>query len=140
MLFFLASTIDLFCFCGAGVAFVGWSLLVGGIGVMNIMLVAVQERTKEIGIKGALGATMNVIRMQFLFEAIAICMVGGILGILFGVTASFILDRWVGVPAIVELAPVLVSFFFTALIGLGFGFYPAERAARLRPVEALTEY
>lgn len=115
------------------------ALLVGGIGVMNIMLVAVQERTKEIGIKGALGATMNMIRMQFLFEAVAICMIGGLLGVMFGISASIVLDRVFKIPAIVELAPVLVAFLFTALIGLVFGFYPAERAARLRPVEALTE-
>lgn len=116
------------------------ALLVGGIGVMNIMLVAVQERTKEIGIKSALGATMNFIRMQFLIEAIVICMVGGILGILFGLAAAFILNEWMGVKTIVEFTPIIISFFCTVLIGLIFGFYPAERAARLNPVEALMEY
>lgn len=130
-----SKSVGLFAIIAAFIA-----LLVGGIGVMNIMLVAVQERTKEIGIKAALGATMNVIRMQFLFEAVAICMVGGIIGISFGVAASCILDRWIGVPAVIELVPVIVSFFFTVLIGLVFGFYPAERAARLNPVQALTEY
>ena len=115
------------------------ALLVGGIGVMNIMLVAVQERTKEIGIKVALGATMNIIRMQFLLEAIAICLIGGIIGVTCGVTASIVLDRMFNITAIIEPLPVAVAFLFTALIGLMFGFYPAERAARLRPVEALTE-
>lgn len=130
-----SKSVGLFAIIAAFIA-----LLVGGIGVMNIMLVAVQERTKEIGIKGALGATMNIIRMQFLFEAVAICMVGGILGIIFGVGASFVLDHWLGIPAIIELMPVVLAFFFTALIGLGFGFYPAERAARMSPVKALIEY
>lgn len=116
------------------------TLLVGGIGVMNIMLVAVQERTKEIGIKAALGATMNFIRMQFLIESVAICMIGGFLGITFGVAASLVLHHWMGVLAIIEPTPIIVSFFCTVLIGLTFGFYPAERAARLNPVEALTEY
>jgi putative ABC transport system permease protein len=129
-----AKSVGLFAIIAALIA-----LLVGGIGVMNIMLVAVQERTKEIGIKAALGATMNMIRMQFLLEAVVICMIGGLIGVTFGVSASIILDRIFKIPAIVELAPVLAAFFFTALIGLVFGFYPAERAARLRPVEALTE-
>ena len=129
-----AKSVGIFAIIAALIA-----LLVGGIGVMNIMLVAVQERTKEIGIKTALGATMNVIRMQFLLEAIAICMVGGIIGVTFGISASVVLDRIFSIPAIVELTPVLVAFFITVLIGLVFGFYPAERAARLRPVEALTE-
>jgi putative ABC transport system permease protein len=116
------------------------ALIVGGIGVMNIMLVAVQERTKEIGIKAALGATMNFIRMQFLVEAITICMVGGVIGIAFGIAASYALAYWIGMATIIELTPIVVSFFCTILIGLIFGFYPAERAARLNPVEALTEY
>lgn len=115
------------------------ALIVGGIGVMNIMLVAVQERTKEIGIKVALGATMNTIRMQFLLEAITICMVGGVIGVTCGITASIVLDRVFKIATIIEPLPVLVAFLFTALVGLVFGFYPAERAARLHPVEALTE-
>jgi len=130
-----AQSVALFALIAAIIA-----LLVGGIGVMNIMLVAVQERTKEIGIKAALGATMNFIRMQFLIEAVAICMVGGVLGILFGVTASFALNFGAGIPAIIEATPIVVSFLCTVCIGLVFGFYPAERAARLNPVEALTEF
>lgn len=129
-----AKSVGLFAIIAALIA-----LLVGGIGVMNIMLVAVQERTKEIGIKVALGATMNMIRMQFLFEAIAICMVGGLIGVMFGISASVILDRIFNVPAIIEPLPAFVAFLFTALVGLLFGFYPAEMAARLRPVEALSE-
>lgn len=116
------------------------ALLVGGIGVMNIMLVAVQERTKEIGIKAALGATRSVIRTQFLIEAVAICIIGGILGVLLGIGASLVLKHLFGMLAIIELTPILVSLFFTAFIGLVFGLYPAEKAARLKPVEALTEY
>ena len=115
------------------------ALLVGGIGVMNIMLVAVKERTKEIGIKVALGATMNTIRMQFLTEAVVICMLGGIIGIIFGVASCFVLNQWMGIATIVEIIPIAVSFFVTVLIGLVFGFYPAEWAARLKPVDALTE-
>lgn len=116
------------------------ALLVGGIGVMNIMLVAVKERTKEIGIKVAIGATINTIRMQFLAEAVMICMLGGIIGSIFGVAASFVLNKWFAVPVIVEFVPIIGSFFVTVLIGLVFGFYPAEWAARLKPVDALTEY
>ncbi len=115
------------------------ALIVGGIGVMNIMLVAVKERTKEIGIKSALGATMNFIRMQFLIEATMICFLGGIIGVVCGIGTTLILSHCMGILTILELAPILVSFFCTVLVGLIFGFYPAERAARLRPVEALTE-
>ncbi len=97
------------------------ALLVGGIGVMNIMLVAVQERTKEIGIKGALGATMNVIRMQFLIEAVAICLVGGIIGVLCGISTAFFLNHMMGIRAIVEYTPVFMSFCVTGFIGLMFG-------------------
>jgi putative ABC transport system permease protein len=130
-----AKSIGLFTLLAAIIA-----LLVGGIGVMNIMLVAVQERTKEIGIKAALGATRNVIRLQFLIEAVAICIIGGIIGVAFGAGAAIALNRWFGVLTILELTPVLVSLFFTAMIGLVFGLYPAEKAARLNPVEALTDY
>ncbi len=116
------------------------ALLVGGIGVMNIMLVAVKERTKEIGVKAALGAPMNFIRMQFLIEATVICIFGGIIGVICGIGASLILDRWMGILTILEITPILISFSCTILIGLIFGFYPAERAARLDPVQALTDY
>jgi len=116
------------------------ALFVGGIGVMNIMLVAVQERTKEIGTKMALGATMNVIRMQFLIEAIIICMLGGLIGILAGIGVAYGLFHWLGILTIIELAPIIISFLATVAIGLGFGFYPAEMAARLNPAEILSEY
>lgn len=115
------------------------ALLVGGIGVMNIMLVAVKERTKEIGIKLALGATQNMIRIQFLIEAIVICVLGGLLGVLFGVGLTYLLKVIFGMPAILQVGPVAISFVVTVLIGLIFGFYPAEIAARLKPVEALIE-
>ena len=116
------------------------ALIVGGIGVMNIMLVAVKERTKEIGIKVALGATRNIIRTQFLLEAIAICMLGGVVGVVSGIGISVALDRIFHITAIIEPLPIIAAFLFTALIGLVFGFYPAESAARMRPVEALAEY
>lgn len=129
-----AKSVGIFALIAAIIA-----LIVGGIGVMNIMLVAVQERTKEIGIKVALGATKHNIRMQFLIEAVVICLIGGIVGVISGITIAEVLHFWFGQAAVVEPLPVFTSFFFTALIGLLFGFYPAERAARLNPIEALKE-
>lgn len=129
-----AKSVGIFALIAAIIA-----LIVGGIGVMNIMLVAVQERTQEIGIKVALGATMHNIRMQFLIEAVVICLIGGIVGAISGITIAQVLHFWFGQNTIVEPLPVLMSFFFTALIGLIFGFYPAERAARLNPIEALKD-
>ncbi len=129
-----AQSVGLFAIIAAIIA-----LLVGGIGVMNIMLVAVQERTKEIGIKMALGATMRIIRMQFLLEAVMICMMGGVIGVLGGVGTVMVIEKFFAISAILELMPVIVSFFFTVVVGLLFGFYPAERAARMRPVEALAD-
>ncbi len=129
-----AQSVGLFAIIAAFIA-----LLVGGIGVMNIMLVAVQERTKEIGIKMALGATMRIIRVQFLLEAVMICMLGGLIGVFFGVASTVVLEKFFAIPSILEIMPMVVAFFFTALVGLVFGFYPAERAARLRPVEALAD-
>lgn len=129
-----AQSVGLFALIAALIA-----LLVGGIGVMNIMLVAVQERTKEIGIKMALGATMRVIRIQFLLEAVMICMIGGLLGVMGGIAATVIVEKCFAIPVILELAPIVVASSFTILVGLLFGFYPAERAARLKPVEALAD-
>jgi putative ABC transport system permease protein len=113
------------------------SLLVGGIGVMNIMLVSVTERTREIGIRRALGARRGDIRTQFLLEAAVLALAGGVLGVLLGVGVSAGVATFARWPVVVQPAGVLLACAFAALIGLFFGWYPAQRAARLEPVEAL---
>lgn len=115
------------------------SLLVGGIGVMNIMMVAVSERTREIGIRMALGATGKTIRLQFILEALTLCFLGGILGIFFGILIPFIASWFTGWLVIIKPMVVIGAFFVTTLIGLFFGFYPAHKAANMNPVEALLE-
>ncbi len=115
----------------------GISLLVGGIGIMNIMMVSVTERTREIGIRKALGATFQNIMMQFLIESVVIGVVGGLIGIGFGCTASMAIARFGGFNTVITAAPVLLSFFFSVGIGLFFGIYPARKAALLDPIEAL---
>lgn len=129
-----AKIIALFALIAASIA-----LLVGGIGVMNIMLVAVSERTKEIGIKLALGAKDSIILRQFLIEAVALCSVGGTIGVALGVTISWLLGKFTQLPAIIEFMPIVIAFLITVLIGLFFGYYPARKASRLDPVEALQE-
>ncbi len=119
----------------AGIA--GVSLLVGGIGIMNIMLVSVTERTKEIGIRIALGATRSNILMQFLVESIALCLVGGILGIGIGIAAAMLLNHLAGWQTYVSVSSIIIAFVFSAGVGLIFGIWPARRAAYLDPVEAL---
>jgi len=119
-------------------AMVSISLLVGGIGVMNIMLVSVTERTREIGIRKALGARRRAILVQFLVEAVVLCLLGGVLGILVGFGAGTALSRWVmHQVGTVPLWALSVSIAVPALVGLGFGFYPANRAAKLDPIESL---
>ena len=113
------------------------SLLVGGIGIMNIMLVAVSERTREIGIRMAIGARPSHVRVQFLSESIVLCLVGGILGLLVGVGISWAIAQLVGWPTIVSLDSVAISMLFSASIGIFFGYYPAHKAAALDPIEAL---
>jgi putative ABC transport system permease protein len=113
------------------------SLLVGGIGIMNIMLVSVTERTKEIGIRKALGATKLVIMSQFLIEALVLCLVGGLLGIGFGVVASDLVSKNLGWSTEISPTAVAVAFGFSALVGLFFGLWPARRAARLDPIQSL---
>jgi len=113
------------------------SLLVGGIGIMNIMLVSVTERTREIGIRMAIGAKGNHVLFQFLIEAIALSALGGILGILVGVGASAIVASKGGLPVHVSPASIGLAFGFSAAIGIFFGFYPARKASRLDPIEAL---
>jgi putative ABC transport system permease protein len=113
------------------------SLLVGGIGIMNIMLVAVSERTREIGIRMAIGARPSHVRVQFLSESIALCLLGGILGLLAGVGISWAIAQLLGWPTIVSLHSVAISILFSAVIGIFFGYYPAHKAAALDPIEAL---
>ena len=113
------------------------SLVVGGIGIMNIMLVSVTERTREIGVRKALGATRRDIMLQFLVEALALCLVGGLLGIALGTGAAVALSRWMQWNTLVSPAAVLVAFGFSALVGLFFGIWPARRAAGLDPIAAL---
>lgn len=113
------------------------SLLVGGIGIMNIMLVSVTERTREIGIRKALGAQTKDILIQFLIEAAAISAAGGIIGTALGISIVAIGGALVGIAAVVKPAVVAVAVIFSAVVGLGFGLYPARKAARKDPVEAL---
>jgi putative ABC transport system permease protein len=111
------------------------SLLVGGIGVMNIMLVSVTERTREIGIRKAVGARRSDILVQFLVEAMVLSVLGGILGVAAGLVGSQF--RIVGVQPLVQMYSVALAFGVALAVGLFFGIYPASRAARLRPIEAL---
>ena len=113
------------------------SLLVGGIGIMNIMLVSVTERTREIGIRMAVGARERDILLQFLIEAVVLAVTGGSIGILAGVGGSMLISRFAGWSTIVVPGTVLLAFGFSAAIGIFFGFYPARKASRLDPIEAL---
>lgn len=113
------------------------SLLVGGIGIMNIMLVSVSERTKEIGIRKALGATYQMIITQFLIEAAVIALAGGAVGIVIGIVASNLISELGKVSTQITLWPIAVSFAFSMMIGIVFGLYPARKAARLDPIDAL---
>jgi putative ABC transport system permease protein len=113
------------------------SLIVGGIGIMNIMLVSVTERTKEIGIRKALGATRLTIMSQFLIEALVLCVTGGLIGIGLGIGASIFVSSQYGTSTVLSLTAVLVAFGFSGLVGLAFGLWPAQRAARLDPIDAL---
>lgn len=113
------------------------SLVVGGIGIMNIMLVSVTERTREIGVRKALGATYRVIVMQFLIEAVVISLVGGAIGILVGIGASKLIGTLTSMKTVISMGPILLSFGFSMAIGLVFGLYPARKAAKLNPIDAL---
>jgi len=113
------------------------SLIVGGIGIMNIMLVSVTERTREIGVRLAVGAHGRDILTQFLIEAVTLSSIGGVIGIVLGLGASQVLSAVVHWPTLISLGSIIVAFFFSAAVGIFFGFYPAREAARLDPIEAL---
>ncbi len=113
------------------------SLLVGGIGIMNIMLVSVTERTREIGIRLAIGAQASQVLMQFLVEAVVLSLFGGVLGIGLGLALAAIGGQFLGVPFVFNPSIVAIAFVFSALVGVAFGYFPARRAASLDPIEAL---
>ena len=118
-------------------AIAGISLIVGGIGIMNIMMVSVTERTREIGIRKALGATFMNIMTQFLIESMVIGIIGGIIGIIVGCGASQIIAKVGNFTTVITITPIIISFIFSVGIGLFFGIYPARKAAKLDPIEAL---
>lgn len=126
---------QVFTYLLAGIA--GVSLVVGGIGIMNIMLVTVTERTREIGVRKALGATKANILLQFLVESTILCLIGGLLGLLLGAGASMLLAKFAGWQTIVTSASALTAFGFSAAVGMIFGIWPAKRAAQLDPIDAL---
>lgn len=113
------------------------SLLVGGIGIMNIMLVSVTERTREIGIRMAIGANRRAILTQFLLEAVMICFMGGLLGLLIGIGGAWIVSRVADMLIVITVGMVGLAFLFASAIGVFFGYYPAKKAASLKPVDAL---
>jgi putative ABC transport system permease protein len=113
------------------------SLVVGGIGIMNIMLVSVTERTREIGLRMAVGARRRDILIQFLIEATTLALVGGIAGVILGVGAAYVIAEFAGWPTLIQSDSILLAVGVSAAIGVFFGFYPARRAAHLDPIEAL---
>jgi putative ABC transport system permease protein len=113
------------------------SLLVGGIGIMNIMLVSVTERIREIGVRMSVGAKEKDILLQFMVEAIVLSVIGGILGIAVGVSGSQLISKLAGWQTIISFGAIVLAFFFSASVGIFFGFYPARKASRLDPIEAL---
>lgn len=120
------------------IAFIaGISLLVGGIGVMNIMLVSITERTREIGTRKALGAKNSSIRLQFIIESVVLCLVGGVLGILLGFALGAVAASLLGYSAAAPIAAILIAAAFSMMIGVFFGYYPANKAAKMDPIEAL---
>ena len=131
----LASMLDTISIAIAIIAAI--SLLVGGIGVMNIMLVSVTERTREIGTRKALGAKNSYIRIQFIVESVIICVIGGIIGVILGILLGNVGASLLGYPTVVSIPIILISVTFSMAIGVFFGFYPANKAAKLDPIEAL---
>jgi putative ABC transport system permease protein len=127
-----SKTMTILLACIAGV-----SLLVGGIGIMNIMLVLVTERTREIGIRMAIGARSSAVRSQFLIESIVLSLTGGTIGIILGIILSLVIPAMLGWPTLVSMMAVVGSVLFSAAVGIFFGYYPARKAASLDPIEAL---
>ncbi len=113
------------------------SLIVGGIGIMNIMLVSVTERTREIGIRMAIGAKKNDILLQFMTEAVLLTMLGGVIGIALGAGGATVVSRLLGWPTMISIQSITIAFVFSAVVGIFFGFYPAKKAAGLNPIDAL---
>jgi len=113
------------------------SLIVGGIGIMNIMLVSVTERTREIGIRMAIGARRNDILLQFMTEAVLLTMIGGLIGIALGAAGATVVSRILAWPTLISLQSITIAFFFSGAVGIFFGFYPAKKAAGLNPIDAL---
>lgn len=132
MLTDMLSTITLAISIVAGIA-----LIVGGIGVMNIMLVSITERTREIGTRKALGAKNSSIRTQFIVEAMIICLIGGIFGVILGVSGGIGASKLLGYPAQPSISGIIVSLVFSMSIGVFFGYYPANKAAKMNPIDAL---
>ena len=121
-----------------GIAFIaGIALLVGGIGVMNIMLVSITERTREIGTRKAIGAPNSAIRMQFLIEAMVICLIGGIIGVILGTVMGMVAAKLLEMPATPSVSSILISLGFSMAVGIFFGYYPANKAAKMDPIDAL---
>jgi putative ABC transport system permease protein len=131
----LEKTSQSFTFLLGGIAAV--SLIVGGIGIMNIMLVSVTERTREIGTRKAVGAKRRDILLQFLVESLVLSLLGGIIGILLGVGGASLIAKFAGWKTLVSADAIILAFLFAASIGIFFGIYPARKAARLNPIEAL---
>ena len=113
------------------------SLLVGGIGVMNIMLVSITERTKEIGTRKALGAPNNSIRLQFITESVVICLIGGIIGVAIGLAGGITISYLLGFYALPSISSIIIALVFSMFIGIVFGYAPANKAAKLNPIDAL---
>ncbi len=113
------------------------SLLVGGIGIMNIMLVSVTERTREIGIRMAIGAKTWDIRLQFIMEAMILSLIGGLVGVLLGLSGSEVISIAAGWRTVVSPPSIVVAFIFSGMVGIFFGFYPAYKASLLNPIDAL---
>jgi putative ABC transport system permease protein len=119
------------------IAIASVSLIVGGIGIMNVMLVSVTERTREIGVRVAVGATEGAIQLQFLGESIMLSLVGGVAGVLFGILGSYVVGQTLGWPIEMSIEAVVVAAMFSVAVGVFFGYYPARKASRLDPIEAL---